>query len=1068
MAVDLDWREIAARASTIDERLSGRVVPTGEAGWQDQAQAGLRLWIDAATAGDDALFARYLRRRGLHLDTVLPVLGPVRLAPDAALPAWADTAAWMLDAIMAGGDAPPAALGETVAFADLLWPAVVAARARRGEADPDVITPAALNMLDAALLRRLSDLCGGSLFESFSFYRRAGGGPAEGVPDGTALYHGFVAALRDGPLLNLIAARPVMIRLAAVVTGQWIAGTAEFLRRLATDHDRLLVMLAAGGAAAPLGPVVELTLDISDPHDHGRQVIVLRMGNGTRLVYKPRPLMAEAAWHDLARWCAAHDAPVRLGSAPVWQRPGYGWMAYIDHDADLAADAAAGFYHNAGGLLAVMHWLRGSDLHHENLRHWQGLPVPIDLEAVLQPQLNLVADAEPLRRADQAAQRRLDGSVLAVGLLPRRRRIAGHWTEIGGLAPFTTSPVAGRRFVAINRDAMDEQTITVDQPVAGLEVRIDGTPARISDHGAAVIDGLRAMVGFLDRNRAGLLAPDGPVAGFRTARIRHVLRSTGYYHSLRAEARIPANQADGIAWSRHFERPARVARWDLGDAPGDDAGWPLLAAERAALTRDDIPLFTGTGGDDGCMADDVPVAPALLEPAVWPQLARRLDAMVADLDAQVAIARQAILGAAIPQLPPPRPWPDGPPALDLAQVRAAAFQIADLLAGQAIRADGAAAWIGAGVADDGKSLAPQVVDDTLYGGRAGIALFLAGCARLGGDGRLRDLALAALAPVRHGLRHGLRHDLHKGGPAVGDMVSIGGFAGWGGITYALTRVANLLDMPDLLDDAHHAAARITPDAIAADRSLDIVSGVAGAACGLLALYRAAGTPWVLERAVACGRHIPDRPEADQNGRGWAGVAARPLTGFSHGAAGIVHALLGLHDATGQAGFLDKARRGVDFEQALFDPACGNWPDLRLDDRQGFPAQWCHGATGIGFGRLAALPVMDDAGIRADVDAAITCTLCAADGGRDNLCCGHAGRMSMLCHAARRLGDAGLAAQADARLAAWLARAGGPAGYCLPGVDTGLRPGLMQGLAGVGQVLLERLAPDTVSPVLLLH
>ena len=197
-----------------------------------------------------------------------------------------------------------------------------------------------------------------------------------------------------------------MIRLAAVVTGQWIIATGEFLRRLGEDHARIPSMLDDGGSVGDPGPVVDLALDISDPHDHGRQVIVLRMGNGARLVYKPRSLMAEAAWHGLARWCAAHDAPVRLGAAPVWQRPGYGWMAYVDHVTDLPADAAAGFYHNAGGLLAVMHWLRGSDLHHENLRHWRGVPVPIDLEALLQPNLAAMPDAEPMRRADQAARAR--------------------------------------------------------------------------------------------------------------------------------------------------------------------------------------------------------------------------------------------------------------------------------------------------------------------------------------------------------------------------------------------------------------------------------------------------------------------------------------------------------------------------------------------------------------------------------------------------------------------------------------------------------------------------------------
>lgn len=1051
MAVDLDWSALAAAAASLDERLSGGFDPV-----DTPDAAALDLWVEAATAGDRARFDRMLTRRGVTRDAVLPLLGPVRLQAGGALPGWIDHARPLLAALIDGQDGSrpcPAAAWDEIPFAGLLWPAVVEARRARGAPPVGLITEAALAALDIALLRALSEVTGQSLFESFDFYRRAGGGPAEAAPEGCGLVAGFAAALREGPLLNLIAARPVMLRLAATIRGQWIAATGDFLARLAADRGRL-DRLIGGGA----GRVAAIETELSDPHEGGRRVMVLTFENGARLVWKPRSLAAEAAWHDLVQWCAANGAPVALGAAPVLDCGSHGWMGFVPQAPDLTAAGAPDFWRRAGGLLAVMHVLRGSDLHHENVHIVDGVPVPVDLEAMLQPDLALVPAAVAVLCADQAARRRLEGSVLAVGLLPREQRLAGRPVRMGALAPVGEETVRLPGWTAVNRDAMAFETQTVTRPTAGIAITIDGRPAMPGAGAADLVAGYRAMIGFLAAHRGALLAAEGPLAGFAAARIRHVLRPTSYYEQLRQAARHPGAQTDGIAWSRHFERPIRTARWDLGDGPGEDAGWDLLAPERAALARDDVPVFTGTGATDGCFAEGREVAKGLLEPAVLPRLAARLDRICAELDMHTGLIRQAMTGADLPVLPQPRPWAVPAGGFDPAAARRMVDAIAARLAEDAIRTDGAAAWIGTRMSTDGRALDAAVLADDLYDGRIGIALFLAGAAAMDKGGRNRapgGLALEALAPLRHRLAAGLPE-------AADGLQGIGGFDGWGGVVYGLTRIAGLLGRPDLLADARRAAARITPQAIAADRVFDLIGGAAGAICGLLALYRATGDDAVLARAVACGRHIPADGRA-----GWPGVAGRALAGQSHGAAGIVQALAALAAATGEAGFAETARQGLAFENRLFDAGRGNWPDLRSPDRITFPVQWCHGATGIGFGRLAALAVLDGGAAARDLDHAIACSCATADGGRDNLCCGQAGRLSLLIQAARARGDGGLMQLADRRLAAWLARAATPDGFILAGAGPHLRPGLMQGLAGVGQVLLERLSPQVIRPVLAL-
>ena len=86
-----------------------------------------------------------------------------------------------------------------------------------------------------------------------------------------------------------------------------------------------------------------------------------------------------------------------------------------------------------------------------------------------------------------------------------------------------------------------------------------------------------------------------------------------------------------------------------------------------------------------------------------------------------------------------------------------------------------------------------------------------------------------------------------------------------------------------------------------------------------------------------------------------------LTGLAHGAAGIGLALLELHKATGRADFLEAGLGAFAYEDSLFDPRQGNWPDLRGFDAvpdatkaATYPLAWCHGAPGYRLGKTPGL------------------------------------------------------------------------------------------------------------------
>jgi lantibiotic biosynthesis protein len=189
------------------------------------------------------------------------------------------------------------------------------------------------------------------------------------------------------------------------------------------------------------------------------------------------------------------------------------------------------------------------------------------------------------------------------------------------------------------------------------------------------------------------------------------------------------------------------------------------------------------------------------------------------------------------------------------------------------------------------------------------------------------------------------------------------------------------------------------------------------------------------------------------------------------------ALFELYSATGRRDFLEIARGAFAFEDALFDPVNGNWPDLRRDlERPTFARSWCHGAPGIALARLKA--GMLDQELRENYHTrarfAIATTLGAIE---ENLV--PAWSDATLCHGLAGLGEivwiAGLMLDdptyrdraldlGRALINRHSASEEWPSGV----PSRGPNPSLMLGIAGIGYWLLRLHDPEQVPSVLLVN
>jgi hypothetical protein len=296
----------------------------------------------------------------------------------------------------------------------------------------------------------------------------------------------------------------------------------------------------------------------------------------------------------------------------------------------------------------------------------------------------------------------------------------------------------------------------------------------------------------------------------------------------------------------------------------------------------------------------------------------------------------------------------------------------------------------------------------LYDGLPGIAVFFAALGRVELDREYQDFSLQIVAPLRLLLKR-LVADPER---ARKMSLGVGGLVGLSSFVYSLVTLGRLLERPELLEEAHGVVGLITPEHIAADHSLDVVSGVPGAILALLMIDRYLSGPTQsgvtpLEVANACADHLlSQRVDRSDGTTVWTtDPRFPPLTGFAHGSTGISCALLKLHARTGRQALLDTALRAWAFERSTYSEEHQDWLD-QTSPTPLFANQWCFGAPGIALARLATLDLHGDEVVRTEIRNGLKITSDLTLSKMDHICCGNMGRADILAYAFSKLGEPG--------------------------------------------------------------
>jgi len=914
-------------------------------------------------------------------------------------------------------------VSDPIPFEDLFTTYVTVARQRLESAlkAADLLTPEAWRDLERSLLTRLSSLSEQALAEDFDRFR---GGPPDalsvrlaeaGVRRSTGRYRDFISRHMEDCLQTWAREWPVLARLTAMAVEQWVGNGLEMLTRAGEDLavDRVLGIEAG----------------LSDLHDGGRSVHILTLSGGRKVVYKPRGLGLEAVFSLLLAWCNERGLSLELHTPPALDCGTHGWAEFVAPEPCADAEAARRFHRRAGMLLGLLHAFRSRDFHYENLVARGEHPVLVDLEAWMPLRLHRWLPAKEPGEGWATATALLEESVLSTGMLPRWQQglRAGELINVGGLGGGRPAVRLQPVWQNVNTDQMLRGWCEVETGAHANVPTLDGVPLQPAAYVTEVTEGFTEMYRLLLRHRAELSSPAGPLRGLPVNRTRLIFRPTAAYRRLRDRSLRPACLRDGAVRSLELDCLARVY---LDAGSSRPPTWPLLAAERAALERGDIPRFLApVDGTEIEVEGGGRVAGVLAASSLAVFEARLEDLGEEDLERQIGFIRASLAMGSEAACPPPVPR-----KLDRDRLLRAAAAIAGRIRERAISGrDGSVAWIGPRRLADGESYELMVLGSDLYGGTAGIALFLAAFYRVTGDASARDLALRAVAPLRGGI---VRKD-----------PGLGGLSGLGSLLYSLVWIGELLDEPELTRVAAGLSAGITPERISQDTHQDVALGCAGALLALLALDKVAPGPnnagfTPLALAESCAQALLS-PRTGST------------AGFAHGTAGVRYALLRLFARTGRPELLAAARVGLPPPKGPEGPA---------------RATWCNGVPGIALSRLGTLDVLDGPEVREEIRTALGATRSFALTPIDHLCCGNMGRVEALLSAHLVLGCEDLRTKAWEIAGEVLDRAGEEGLFgCLPVRGGDLSdPSFFLGDSGVGFTLLRLLAPETLPCPLLLE
>ncbi len=757
-----------------------------------------------------------------------------------------------------------------------------------------------------------------------------------------------------------------------------------------------------------VGKIKEIHMGEGDTHNKGKSVVKLVFDTNKIFIYKPHNLDIDKKYYDLIQWVndlkITGNSRETLLAGKVYTIEDAGWAEFIEHIECENEEELGCFYYKIGRMLCLLHTLNGNDMHYENIIAHKDMPVLIDLETLMHPDIH---NDTSVQSAIEVALREVRGSVTSTHLLPSKiiNLKNDKILEIGGLGATEEqeSPFKGKY---IENYGTDEVRVVKrygkinpksNNPVYGEKV-VDARGYK-----EEIICGFKEMYTWILENKD--VYRNKVQSLFGDCEIRVLYRATNVYAQLLFSSYHPD------LLTSYAERYIFLHRIATGY---QDKNHKMVGLEIKEMLQGDIPYFTIDVDGKQIHNAYLRNIDTKFKESTMEKVLNKIEEM-----SDIRMYRQiAAINTSFREegykghiKTPVKFHHNAKRKYEEDYLVKAAIKIADYMLQRSITGEKSGivsrTWLESQDIGLGFNIFDNACGD-IYSGLSGIALFYNYLWKVSKISKYKEVTGEIVASILETI------------PKEEEFKRItklktGAFNGLGGTAYALfyidesnqsnTYVNKILNILDMID--YNINNVETEDIINGSGNLGV----------MISIYEKTKNESIKSKVLAIGEKIFEKLnniKVEVEGKPGISWSEKGYVGYSHGNAGIIAQLYRWHSATNNTRVLKLIEEALLYERSMYSEKDKDW--RRSIHEQHFTCGWCHGAPGILLSKIQIKSLgYEDQKISTEIRIAIQKIIENGLNSDISLCHGDMGNMVILKEAAVVLKDEELYNQAVATI-----------------------------------------------------
>lgn len=736
---------------------------------------------------------------------------------------------------------------------------------------------------------------------------------------------------------------PELIRVLDVKTKNTIDFLVDIIKSTESEINNIEKSL---NDSKSLGKITDLYLGEGDTHNNGKTVTKLKFDTGKTLIYKPHNLEVEEKYYEFIQWfnkTAAKDEDSSLMAAKCYHSGNHGWMEFIDQKDCRDEKDVRNFYYKMGKLLCILYTTNGIDIHNENIIAHGNMPVLVDLETFLHPDLYPLSDEDS---ASKVSAKKLSDSVIKNLILPTYivNKESKKVYDLGGLSGAEEQEaVFPSKF--IKDYGTDEVKIVLEHGV--IEVKdnnasLQGKNINSKEYSENIILGFKETYNWIVENKSEYISVLKEL--FEKVTVRILFRPTNSYSHLLSSSYHPnllTNSVDRFIYLHKFAEKLNEKYNEVGLSEIED------------FLKGDIPYFSVKANEREVYGSGTHKVVNILKKTTMDSIESKIKAMnTVDLNRQTAIIRTKLFTeiADIATKTEFQECDTVRKSLDEKLINAAE-KIADFILERCITGKGKEGinrtWFGC-EENEYNIYEYTTLDDSIYYGLSGIAMFFNYLEKLSKKDKYKNVTKEICDTIIEGLPESIE-EFDEGEIKLKDIDS-GAFSGVSGTALLLSYI-DKTNNEKKYEKTVSVMLELVNRKLDYDIAADVIGHIGALGC-MISIYNNSPYSSIKNKSLEIAKKIYNKVKdkwiviEGKKGITW---SKKGYVGYAHGNAGVTAQLYRLYKITGEEEIKDLIDKSLLYEREMYVEEEKNW--LRAIDENYCSYGWCHGAPGILLSRI---------------------------------------------------------------------------------------------------------------------